>query len=686
MAGYVLIVESDAELQRQIGAALRDAGFELHAEAEAAWAKRTLGTRVPDVVVIDTRLTDSDGFTFADELRQTPETRATPIVFVASTHRGVSHRAEARRRFAPADYLPTPLDLTSLAPRVAELAARTATMAPEAIDVADQITPPPVPKETLRDPAQQRERRDVERSARTITADADDAELQGTLKRTPFARLLQRLYAKRATGSLLLLHEATKKIVSFVEGYPVSVRSNVLNETLGRILLEKRLITSEVLAESVGRMQKEKRHQGEILVEMGALSPFNLDRALVEQVEAKLFEVFSWPDGKFMFKAGEAAPAENRILERSPAATILEGIRLHYDEARQQAALEKYANQYVGLTSDPLLRLQDMTSDPVELAFIQSIDGSKQLDVILERAEIPRDKARLLLVALSEAGMLQRHEATTKKKGVVPVVPSVASVPVLGAPAAPPPNTAPLASGQLSMMLQTVRTQDYFWALDVGREAPAADIDRAYEALARSFHADRYRLSSEEDRKAAQEIFDKLGEAHRTLRDPAKRKAYLAKLARDDAKEEAPPPRPRSVTPPPPTSATAAASSPSGAAARALYEVGLEHLKARRHHEAVEALRQAARLVPNEADFRAALGWALFRQAPADARAGRAAVAELRRALQLDERHRAAAQHLAEIYAQTGQPDLAVQELERLLAIDPAATEVAEELHRLRTK
>ena len=687
MAGYVLIVESDAELQRQIGSALRDAGFDLHAEAEAAWAKRTVSTRVPDVVVVDTRLTDGDGFAFADELRQTPETRGTPIVFVASTHRGVSHRAEARRRFAPADYLPTPLDLAGLAPRVAELAARGTAAAPAPIDPADQITPPPVPKETLRDPAQQRERRDVERSAKSLTADADDAELQGTLKRTPFARLLQRLFSKRASGSLLLLRDTTKKIVVFVEGYPVSVRSNVLGETLGRILLEKKLITSEILAESVGRMQKEKRHQGEILVEMGALSPFNLERALVEQVEAKLFEVFSWSDGKFMFKAGDAAAGELRLLERSPAATILEGIRRHYDEDRQQAALEKYAHQYVGLTSDPLLRLQDMTSDPVELAFIQSIDGSKQMEVILEHAEISREKARLLLVALSEAGMLQRHEATTKKKSAAPVAPSPSSVPVLGAPATPPPTTAPLASGQLSMMLQTVRTQDYFWALDVERDAPAADIDRAYEALARSFHADRYRLSPEDDRKAAQEIFDKLGEAHRTLRDPAKRKAYLAKLSRSDgeAQEEAPPPRPRLYTPPPPSSAPAA-TSPSNAAARALYEVGLEHLKARRHHEAVEALRQAARLIPNEADFRAALGWALFRQAPADARAGRAAVAELRRALQLDERHRAAAQHLAEIYAQTGQPDLAVQELERLLAIDPAATEVAEELHRLRTK
>ena len=45
------------------------------------------------------------------------------------------------------------------------------------------------------------------------------------------------------------------------------------------------------------------------------------------------------------------------------------------------------------------------------------------------------------------------------------------------------------------MMLQTVRTQDYFWALGVDQNAPAADIDRAYEALARSFHADRYRLA-----------------------------------------------------------------------------------------------------------------------------------------------------------------------------------------------
>ena len=355
MAGYVLIVESDAELQRQIGAALKDAGFDLAAETEASWAKKSVATRMPDVVVVDTRLADGDGFTLADELRRAPETRGTPILFVASTHRGASHRAEARRRFAPADYLTTPLDLAALAPRVADLAARRPPAdAPHLADEQDgeqgedvdldtpvPLADAPPAKDSLKDPAQQRERRDVERSAKHLESDPGEAQLQGTLKRTPFARLLQRLYARRASGSLLLLRDTTKKIVIFVDGYPMSVRSNMLGETLGRILLEKRLITSEALAESVGRMQKEKRHQGEILVEMGALSPFNLERALVEQVEAKLFEVFSWPDGKFMFKAGEHAMAERPQLERSPAALILEGIRRHYDEKRQEAALEK---------------------------------------------------------------------------------------------------------------------------------------------------------------------------------------------------------------------------------------------------------------------------------------------------------------------------------------------------------
>ena len=677
MAGYVLIVERDAELQQRIGAALRDAGYELAAETESTWARRSIAVRRPDAVVLGTRLADGDGFGLAEELRHDPETRGVPIVFIASSHRGTSHRAEARRRFAPAEYLATPLDAQVIAPRLVELArAATAPL------VGDEMTPPPEPsqvtKESLRDPAQQRERRDVERTAKTLVEDPAEAAFAGTLKRTPLARVLQRLYTTRVSGSLLLLRDTTKKIVLFADGYPLSVRSNLLGECLGQILLEKKLITGEALSASVARMQKEKRQQGQILIEMGALSPYNLQRALVDQVEAKLLEVFAWPDGKFMFKASEEMPAGTTRLERPPAALILEGIRRHYDEARQEAVLARYDGQYIALSADPMLRLQEMTADATEQAFIRGLDGARQMGTIVSNAKIPTAKARLLLVALSEAGMIQPREATSRRRAAI--VPEATAAALSPAAERQP---APLGSGELSMMLQMARTQDHFWSLGVGRDASAAEIDRAYEALARSFHADRYRLAPDDDRQMAQEIFDSLAEAHRVLHDPALRRAYASKLGRenDDASE---PPRVANAAPPA-TPSRGAAAPPTGAA-HALYEVGLEHLRARRHHEAVEVLRQAARLVPNQADYRAALGWALFRQAPGDARAARAAVAELRRATQIDERHRGAAQHLAEIYAQTGQPEAAIGELERLLALDPEAVDLADELRRLQAQ
>jgi len=825
MGGYILIVESDPVLQRRIGDTLKEAHYELASEAEGAWARRSVAVRTPDAIVVDTVLSDGDGFRLAEDLRREPETRDTPIFFVASRFRGASHRSEARRRFAPAEYLPVPIDVNSLLamilqavpparngvpgeihtaptqPIVAPPAAwepptsadfetpPPAAMAtppavamhtpppppaspfplaletpPPALELApeDVETPPPVATETppppvmappatattttvstattrvapmpvppsainesLRDPVQQRESHDVERTARSLVAETTD--FTDNLKNIPFPRLLQRLYVRRATGSLLLLHGGTKKIVSFVEGYPVAVRSNLLSECLGQILLSQRMITGQALVESVKRMQKEKRRQGELLVEMGALSPYNLTRALVEQSEAKLFEIFTWRDGQFMFKQGDGAPKEALRLERSPAALVLEGIRRHYDAARQVAVLDGFARRFVALNPDPLLRMQEMTSDPTEMAFIRGITGSERIEDLLSGAEISRDKAVLLLVALSEAGVImpgeaplitpepeaarlaiQRHDlrsggptdadvSTEELIGDLEDDPAVLSIePVPQAPTSDDGDlpsgpltgvATPLGSGPLSMVAQTVRTQDYFWALGVERSATAEEIDRAYESLARTFHADAYRQSPNEDRRLAQEIFDRLTEAHRVLRDPAQRRAYTEgiDLVGGDTQSDA------FATRAGEASATALTKGPGAttagnAAANALFDSGMEHLKALRHHEAVEAFRQAARLVPGEASFRAALGWSLFREAPADARAGRAALAELRRAVQIDGQNLRALHYLANYFAETGQPDLAVDELQRILQIDPDSTEAADQLRRLQDR
>jgi len=59
-----------------------------------------------------------------------------------------------------------------------------------------------------------------------------------------------------------------------------------------------------------------------------------------------------------------------------------------------------------------------------------------------------------------------------------------------------------------------------------------AEIADAYQALARDFHPDLFRLRGEEVRDVARQIFERLEKAFGVLRDSVSRRKYLAELER----------------------------------------------------------------------------------------------------------------------------------------------------------
>jgi CheY-like chemotaxis protein/tetratricopeptide (TPR) repeat protein len=684
-APYLLVVESDPELQQRIGEALREARYELATEAEGVWAKRSMLIRPPDAIILDTHLSDGSGFQIADALRRDPDTEKIPIFFVASRWRGAQHCTEARRRFAPAEYLPTPLDLDSLLARLLE------TVPPPTVQT------PPMADYPLRtsaaDTAQRRERREVEQEARQL-AGRSTGRIRGSLARDPFARTLQRIYANGLTGALLLVRDQAKKIIYFGNGYPVSVRSNLLSECLGQILVTRRLINHEVLEESLRRMRREKRHQGEILVEMGALSPHNLQRALLAQMEAKLYEIFGWRAGSFRFSEGRDAPDQPVTLDKSPAAMILEGIRRHYDLDRQNAVLGRFAGQYIAPNEDPRQRLQSITREPAERQFIDSLDGTRRLELVLAEAPISNVEARLLLVAMAEAGMIEPSRSPVRRRegprqpGRVPGglnhdaettenarrSPRKPSLPAARPPPARATEEADDAGAperrsleELQALYAGIKLLSHFDALGVDQEASSSDIARAYEQRAREFHPDRFRRRSEEVREVAQNIFDRLTSANKVLADPARRRRYLAKVEKERAD---------------PAPILAGHSPP--AAAEQVYYTGVEYLRQRRYREAVDAFGRALALAPNQANYHGALGWALFRSAPGDPRAVAAGLAELKRAVVLGDQDPWVHVSLGRFLAETGAPDQAIGEFETALRLNPGLADVQDEIRRLR--
>jgi DNA-binding response OmpR family regulator len=203
------------------------------------------------------------------------------------------------------------------------------------------IVPAKVEKvsDKLIDTSTKDERKEVEAVARHAFKKSAFV-LQGSIGKIPVPAILGRLWRERASGGLLLRREQIKKIVFLKKGNPFAIKSNLVGECLGQILLRERLINKTQCEQSIEIMKETSERQGEILVQMGALTPKNLSFALELQLETKLFETFTWSSGEYRFNDDlDLPPADNELSWTGPT-VVIDGIRRTFDEKRLAEELE----------------------------------------------------------------------------------------------------------------------------------------------------------------------------------------------------------------------------------------------------------------------------------------------------------------------------------------------------------
>ncbi|QQR89664.1 MAG: DUF4388 domain-containing protein [Myxococcales bacterium] len=173
----------------------------------------------------------------------------------------------------------------------------------------------------------------------------------------PFPRLLRQMADTRSTGAIAIYHhdsdrktttgEAPKKVVYFRNGIPAYVESNLVHECLGHMLVRQGKIDRSILEESVKRMHSEKRKQGDILVALGVLSTAELNEALQEQLQRKLFDLFGWRHASFHLLKNESKLPGIIRLEMGLAEVIFEGVVRQIPPQRLLRLLEPHMTHYV---------------------------------------------------------------------------------------------------------------------------------------------------------------------------------------------------------------------------------------------------------------------------------------------------------------------------------------------------
>lgn len=201
-------------------------------------------------------------------------------------------------------------------------------------------------------------------------------QYRGDLARTPLPEVLAIIHRYRVPGVIECTRGVETKNVFIDDGNIIFATSSNLADALGQRLLQKGLITREVLDESVRRLQSEGKRQGTVLVEMNVLQPKELYAAVREQVQAIVWSLFEWEDGKVLFNPGRERSAELIKLNIPTRQAVLQGVRRVRDA---RMLVSRMGTKATIFQRNSAADTSDLLFSPEAEALFNAIDGRKSL-------------------------------------------------------------------------------------------------------------------------------------------------------------------------------------------------------------------------------------------------------------------------------------------------------------------
>lgn len=246
-------------------------------------------------------------------------------------------------------------------------------------------------------------------------------EKQGMLAKVGLPGLLHLIYLKRDGSAVLdVIKEPIKKRFYFRDGIPVAASSNILNEVLGRLLMQEGVITQQQYESSLEVVLREKRRHGEVLISMGLLTPESLEEFLALQLKRRLFRLFDWDEGSYRYIKTDL-PGSIPSRPFHPASLILEGISLgFYPVNKIRSGLRDWmASKAVLSLEGAPYRLEDFKLNLQETRFATSLDGTRTLAEALDASDLLRHRAESIALSLVMTGLVKDEHGTAEAAGVV---------------------------------------------------------------------------------------------------------------------------------------------------------------------------------------------------------------------------------------------------------------------------
>jgi len=607
----ILLVDDDPNICRFLTEALRLRGYDVHSHNAAEPALAEIAEIGFDLALLDILLPGTNGLQLCRQIRQLSHASSIPIIMMTAFYKQADHIREAREQYGATDYLLKPFPLKTLHEKIDQFIGAPATTASAKLNI------------------------------------------EGDLSETPLPRILHNLYSLSATGLLHLERGEIKKVVYIKSGYPIFVRSNLVKEFLGQLLVRSGQLSAEDLEKSLEVAKQAGQRHGMALIEMGLVSPQQLNDTLKHQVTDKLLEIFAWPDGQYRFMQAREFKQGVTSIDLSPANLIHQGLRDHASRELLLRLLEPHLGQYLTQAESPLYRFQEIHLSASEQRLLEQCRGQLTLDELLKRHQLSRRELEPLLATLLTTGILIGQDQPSQEVESLQCEESVATR-----------ERRESFLRDFAWMMQ----QDYFTLLGVNESDSREQIRKAYYNLVKQYHPDRF-FEQEllTDLKGnVNALFQRISDAHETLIDATRRARYVNEL------------RGRKPKPQPDIANILQAET--------AFQKGLTCFKMKKFAEALECFDQAVQLGPNEAEYLLYQAWSSYKLDPRDR--GRVINAQqgLLRAVEINPRLALGHLYLGYIAKDEGKEKDAKRRFEKAIQHNPNCTEALRELRLMQMR
>jgi Domain of unknown function (DUF4388) len=238
-----------------------------------------------------------------------------------------------------------------------------------------------------------------------------EAAVKGSLSQGVIPVVLGRLYVERRSGLLHLTRGEERRSARFRKGHVVNADTSAAEDHMGEVLVRNGLLSPADLQRASGRVLKERKRLGLVLQELKILDEHLLEDALALHVREVLRKAFAWNDGEYSFEEAQkpdAAFLEDATLRVFTGELILEAARSVRECAAVRQALGE-PDRLVVLSTDPVLRFQQITLNAAENEVLARVDGTRTLRQLVTAASLPPEETERSLLGLMCLGMVEHR-------------------------------------------------------------------------------------------------------------------------------------------------------------------------------------------------------------------------------------------------------------------------------------